>query len=511
MGNGNDLAIEVVEGRFEARDELPPGISIVDDRLTIRGRPTNAAFRYIHVDGSTIRMSENLGAMERRLHDLGLPITVDPTGITEILMHGLVAVPDSSIDGVMKLASGDTVAATTSGAGITLSASNDFPWVPDKSRRDGVPDTAVLRKLIAAATSDAVGRNDGDAALLLSSGKDSVSVAVGLAEAGLTSVPCFTFRHREDDVEYEYAADLCHRLGLEHHTVPMPDDAETVRRNLMRYFHHAPAPSVDMTVPAYMILAERAGLGHGALLDGSGSDLYMGWRATRANRIKRRFRIRNRTVSNMVRRALPIHSPLNYLTRSEVGSVLQLRLFRPHEIARFYPDAVDVDDRWYELSDREGLEDRVAWLAASPLRLDEAGRTTNKAFLAAEASGKTVELPFADERIAEYYFNLPEGARYDRGTNTIKVLLRDMLAESVDYDPVAMTKSWFGFDATRLLTEHPDWVRDEVLGCELWSSEVEPLFDRLVDVLPRRPFVYHALYALFMVSGWHNHCEYLTR
>ncbi len=86
-----------------------------------------------------------------------------------------------------------------------------------------------------------------------------------------------------------------------------------------------------------------------------------------------------------------------------------------------------------------------------------------------------------------------------------------VLSETIGYDETEVGANWFRFDAARFLTDHRDWVLDEIIGCELWSPDIEPLVTGWMDRLPGRERLDHALHALFVVSGWHNHSRHLTR
>jgi len=59
--------------------------------------------------------------------------------------------------------------------------------------------------------------------------------------------------------------------------------------------------------------------------------------------------------------------------------------------------------------------------------------------------------------------------------------------------------------------DNEDFVREEILSCDLWLPEVESMLNGWLAVLPKRPFLFHSLLALFMISGWHNHSVHLQQ
>ncbi|MFC2153622.1 asparagine synthase-related protein [Actinomycetota bacterium] len=485
------------------------GVTSDERTVTVTGSRLNVPERYVHISDDTVRVASTIGELHDSLAAAGIPVEASPYGLSQMLTHGLVASPDSVYEGVYRIASGDQIEATARNGRIEVDLSHHFEWCYSKSRQDQAPDTARFMSLLADATDRQVRAAGGQGVLCLSSGKDSVAVAVALAQSGNTQVPCVTYIAHEQDTEYLYARDLCERLGLEHHTATMPDDPRIVRDLVTRLFEQGSAPTTDLSIIPSMLLAQQAGFDSGAaLLDGTGNDLYAGWLPGRQDRLKRQLRIRNRTLMRAIRSRLPLDSRWNYLTRSALGTQLTLRLFRQEDLPRFYPDAVDVDDRYFELSEPE--DDIFEWYCNVVTRVDDTSRTIPKVLLTAEAAGLTGAMPFLDEQVAEYWFNLPETDRVDRTTWGKKLFLKKALKDAIGYDDAAVGTGYFDFDGQRFLLDHADFVRDEVLGCALWGNEIEPLFNEWMDALPDRKMLYHSLHALFIVSGWHNHSRHLS-
>ena len=489
---------QLTNGSIDVDGDILPGVTVGDSEIVVAASPLTIPERYVYTSGSEVQVAERVG-------DLDASLVASPEGVSQLLTLGVIANPGSALDGVFRLTSGDVVTVSGSPSGVETTTSNEYRWNSASSRNDEEPSTTRLRELIAHATDEQVRAGGGDAALMLSSGKDSVALAVALADSGNQQVPCFTFTAHGGDREHLYAAQLCKRLGLTHHAVS-PDDPAAMKAALMRFFEESSQPTADLSIIPSMMIAERVGYGTGGLMDGTGNDPYMGWMPTGRNRLKWNLRVRNRKVATAINRRLPIDSGLNYFTRSPHGTLITLRLFRPHDLTRFYPEAVDPDDVWYGLP---AVNDDVAW-GSEVMRLQVECRSLPKVLRTAEAAHLTAILPFRDEAVADYYLNLPEASRIDRNEGTNKVLIRQMLAEAIQYDEAAVGANWFNFDGQRFLLEHAEWVRDEILGCALWSADIEAFLGRLMKQLPRRGLLHHALHALFIVSGWHNHSRYVT-
>jgi len=434
---------------------------------------------------------------------------MSPFGISQLLNHGFPPLPHTVYEGVCRLGPGDSLRLVSEHDRLGRSITSDYPWMSDLSRQDQLPSTTKLRELIDSALDDQLTSVGGAGILLLSSGKDSVALALALADGGHTDVQCVTFKSGPDDTEHVYAAGLCRRLGLEHHTVQMPHDAATTKVALLHFFAHSPLPSADQgTIPS-VIVAHTAGLDHGGFIDGAGNDPYMGYLISNRGRIKRSFRVRNRHAARVMTNLIRHDSPINYFARSKAATLLPGRMFRDRETRSFYSDALDTEDFWYELTrDTSGLG-TIDFSAMTIIRHTEAARSNPRTFLVARANGLEPLFPFCDEGIADYYFNLPETSRFNQSTRTNKVLLRRLLAEALDYDPKIVGSNYFGFDGASFLIENVDFVREEVLSCDLWLPEVESMLNRWLAALPKRPFLFHSLLALFMVSGWHNHSIFL--
>ncbi len=353
-----------------------------------------------------------------------------------------------------------------------------------------------------------LGTVDRKALLMLSAGKDSVALALAIAELGV-KIPCFTFKPGPKDTEHELAARLCRRLGLDHRTVEMPRDPTYVRTNLERFFEGSSLPCGDHATIGYAMTVAAAGLDSGGVLDGGGNDPYMGFLLSASNQTKLRYRIRGRHLAATVARVSRIDSPVSYVARSRAAALLPGRNFRYHELKSIYPGAIPTADFWYKETEVPAPQVGSAMMT-SRVRHTEAARNNLKGRLVAEACGLAALFPFCDTGIADYYFNLPKQARIDERRGVNKVLLRRLLMEKLGYDPADVGDGYFAFDGPAFLMDNAEFVRDEISSCKLWTADASALARKWLDLLPKRPFLWHALYSLFMVSGWHNHSRFVA-
>jgi len=502
-------AQDIRNGRLPAN--APDWLAAGSDGLTVAGDRVSYRESFAWTSDDRVLIATQLEELLPKLDDEAIGPEVSPFGISQTLNYGIVPLPSTVYRSVQRLGPGDTLTLTCDAGQVDTSLAYTYPWLFPLSREDQVPSTTKLRELIATSLDKQLDAAGGTGMLMLSSGKDSVALALALADGGHTSIPCVTFQSGPDDDEHVYAAELCERLGLEHHTVQMPDDGRTTEAALLHFFEHSPLPSVDQATIPYAIATHTSGLQRGGIIDGCGNDGYMGFLPLSRTRTKYALRVRNRHLATTIRGLIPHDSPMNYFTRSRVATFLQGRMFRHKETRRFYGDAIDTEDHWYQMSSDLADLELLDFIGASEVRLTDTAVSNAKVYLAAHARGLVPVLPFCDEAIADYYFNLPAAHRLDESSRTNKILLRQLLSEAIDYDPAEVGSNHFQFDGTSFIQENERFVRDEILSCDLWLPQVEGELNTWLDQLPSRPFLFHSLLTLFMISGWHNHYPSIDR
>jgi asparagine synthase (glutamine-hydrolysing) len=212
-----------------------------------------------------------------------------------------------------------------------------------------------------------------------------------------------------------------------------------------------------------------------------------------------------------LQRVFRVDSPMNYFARSRAEATLPGRTMRVQHSRKLYPEAVDTSRYWYDISRETRQLELIDLYAAVHTRHTGPGGSLQKLRLVANAKGMSVGLPWCDNDVADYYFNMKERYRYDRHSGKNKLLLRRMLYRYLDYDADAVGKHYFEFDGARFLLRNDEYVRSEIHACSLWDSEGLDLVDGWLDRVESRSLLYHALLTIFMVSGWHNHSRFLAR
>jgi hypothetical protein len=498
---------DLTEGR--APRNMPGWMTFEQGRAGVVGERLGLPEIYLYQSKDLVVAGTDSGSVLDRLAELGRTPSISPFGISQLLHHGLVPPPHTEWEEIWFIGIGARATLMATSQGMDLSIERTYPFLADNSRETSEPSTAALLELLTAATDRQVRNAGSQGLLMMSSGKDSVSIAVALAEGGHAEIPCITYRPHPADKENEIASDVCRTLGLKHQTIDLPVDPSVVEEILVRFFEGSPRPCGDNAQIPYALAIAESGLTSGAVLDGSGSDLYMGYVPGPDSRKKHRYRIRNEAIARGVERVIPIDSSVNYLTRSRVATTLPGRAFRLPDTRRFYPEVVDTRPWWLTLSEATSeMDDHDVANAVVQIFEDQAG-VHLKAHMAAQAFGMEASLPYCDPDLVDYAFDLPLSDRYDPDTGVTKILVRRMLLDTIGYDAEAVGKHYFGFAGAQFLLDHRSFVLSEIAQCTLWSSDVASLAGSWLDRLERRPLLYHSLLILFQLSGWHNHSRYI--
>jgi len=478
--------------------------------LCLRGDDTGAEPLYVHAGERELTLSSDPVALLDDLSGRVIRPGVSPAGVSQFLHHALVPLPETVWEDVYFLATGDRCRVSVHGNLLELDFATDYPYLLERSTGDHRSDPAVLREAIRAAVERQLPAGE-SGFLMLSSGKDSSGLALGLADAGRTDFPCVTFVASGSDSEPVHASKLCGRLGLRHETVGLQLVGNAVEDLLREFFAASPLPCGDFAQIPYVLCVHQAGPGTTAVLDGSGNDAYMGYVPSSREILKQRLCIGHGRFARGLARAIGPDSGFNYFLRSPADATLPGRTFRVVDTEAFHPYDVDTGPYWRLLSREWGHLDEFEFRNSPIERHVDQAEILLKLRLAAAFAGQRPVLPFCDPDLIDYVFHLPESARFDRRTRTNKLLLRETLARYADYDAAAIGKGFFDFDGARFLLDHRDFALDEIGACALWNPSVRRLAEGWFRRLSRRPLLYHCLLPLLLLSGWHNHSRFLER
>ncbi len=386
-----------------------------------------------------------------------------------LLRLGFVPPPFTLYEGLYRPAVGDRL--RTDGVGVRYEV--DFPYEAAKYRGDQAYDRATIARLLRQALGRSL-QGERRVVLMLSGGKDSSALCYALRDAGARDVLTLTYVAGVREDESAAAERLARSLGFAHRTItsnPIQEHAA-----LKAFCGRSPFVTGDFALVPYVYAASLVPEGYGSLIDGLGNDIYMGHIAA-----KRETRLQAASLPSLLGRA-PLAGELlgrALWGRLELGwagakaaygvqSLQMLRIERSFSGSRLSVSELDrilgpSEGLYRYLAAMERLgagrapeESRALWRG----RLYDAACAMDKARLAAASLGMKCCFPYCDEELADYFFNLPPGEKYDYGTRTNKLALRRYLAErgQPDREYIAR-KGSFRFDIEKYV-----WVNLPEIG-----------------------------------------------
>jgi asparagine synthetase B (glutamine-hydrolysing) len=475
--------------------------------LTITGDPAGERELFAHLSSGRLVLANTVVDLLHALEADGVKVRVSAQGISHFLQSALCPAPLSIFEDVYCLAAGDRLRASAAGDRFSYDWELDYPFLQARSRQDSRMDPQRCRDLITQAVVRHASASS-NRLLMLSSGKDSMGLFLGLKEAGLCDTACVTFANEgQGDPEAEYAAAMCKEHGFSHQQV-FPDalPPKRVREVFDKYFQEAVLPSLDFTQPPYLISLAQSGFRDGVILDGTGNDGYSGYIPGSRDRIKDRFSLAGMPrLAGALKHLFPPDSAANYLLQSRAENSIFGSKLRHVDMRGFFPASVDTSAYWLDFSRKHASLSAMDFRSMM-LRQYDQRRIMQKARQAAPAFDSVAAYPYADNALADYVFNLPQSDRLVVSPPENKVWLRRTLAQYLGYDAAAIGKRRFEFNGWEFLLANRAYVQEQITECSYWDREaVSRLTRRWFSILgPKRWRLANQIQSLFLLSGWLN-------
>lgn len=314
--------------------------------------------------------------------------------------------------------------------------------------------------------------------LLQSGGRDAISLAIGLARVR-PDASCLTYLgSQEEKGELAAARHVARSLGLRHETLVCQPGRAYDR--YLALVPRLPLLSGDFAMLSYADLAtEIHRQGGDGVIDGLGSDIYLGMSLSRHQRVMAQLACEMALPGWMI--------DLAWVTRSFTLScalgTLQMNAFeRSFPGSRFTDAEVDhLLDGGYAALSRQRLrlfQDEIAAADTDECRhriainLAEAGGAIAKGMYTTIALGLQLVYPYCDARLSEWMFrHVPMSLRMDPSTHTDKILIRHHIARRfADLPYVDAGRENFHFDFCGLAAER----FDQVHAFAVEASEIMP-------------------------------------
>ncbi|WP_064435731.1 asparagine synthase-related protein [Pseudoalteromonas neustonica] len=443
-------------------------------------------------------------------------IQMSEVGISFLLQSGVVPPPRTAYKNIFILGIGDKVKVSSEADSIILEFSHNFPFMNSKrlTESDMQPDEDLILEMLAEAT---ISRLDTKSPSFLfhSAGKDSNSIALAIAEAGWQDkITLITHKSKGKADESGISAKIAKQLGYKHIILNEIDNLnDDHKKEIEKYFYNAPFPCVDNVSLAYPLYAYQVSDLKGAnLIFGDGNDSHM-----ISPPSKREIK-----YSNLSKYSAKLDFLRGYVNSESVFSPF-LRTpaewfgvsgFSFKDSKAIYSDSESVYSYWNNES-----KIRVGWDIFDYKSDIYSTRTITERMIRklhnfADVNNANIVLPFANERVAEYFGKMPESYLFSRETFKNKLILRKILKERMGLDSDIIGKMGWTYDSHAIIFKNWDWVLKEMKQSSLWEQ------DELFEVVCRLKKVMHSthkysglsgrlIYQLFLLSAWSNRNKYL--
>ena len=351
--------------------------------------------------------------------------------------------------------------------------------------------------------------------LLQSGGKDSTSLAIAASDAR-PDTTCLTYLGGQEENEVDSARQVATQLGLRHEALVCDVD-----RAYERYLALVPRMKLltaDFALLSYADLAtEISRCGGDGILDGMGSDVYLGVPANWAKRVLRML-------------AMSVHLP-RFLHEAEwlgsnfklayLISTLQMNPFeRGFPGSRFTDAEVDalfgrrIAGRSKERLSRfipafaqaSGLEEQLS----ITLDIMSCAGGMAKGLYTSAALSLPVRYPYCDRPLRDWLaWKVPRELRMDTRKGISKVLVREHIGRRFESLPYVQAKGSFRFNLRELARRRFDHVydyslrlRDVLPGAPAWLERHRQRLDNKYDA--------SKFYLLAVVLPWLDHHSGVT-
>lgn len=300
--------------------------------------------------------------------------------------------------------------------------------------------------------------------LLQSGGKDSLSLAIALAEE-FPGSNCITYSGGREEDEVASARYAAGRLGLRHQVII--GDCDRAYRSYLSRVKDMPLITGDAALLSYFdIMSALSSSSCDAVIDGIGSDIYFGYACSQRQRWELRLALGLRGIDAIcglpgVRRSFLACYFLSTLTMIEAQRTLPASRFADQEVD-------SIMGREMSTLSRRRMEIVVSQSSAAKkfrrsllLAMKEIGGAAAKGTYAAAAYDIPVIFPFMDRQMVGWTREkLPAWLRRDPHSSINKVVVRQHIDRHLGVLPYVEKKGCFRFDLVTLATTHFDVVMD---------------------------------------------------
>lgn len=446
------------------------------------------------------------------------PLSISSEGISFLLQSGVVPPPLTAYQNIFIVGIGDTAIINTSNNEITIDFSHEFPFTAEKREKLEDYDEPQYDDILQLLADETVKKLDltKKTYLFHSAGKDSNSIALALAEAGLQDkITLVTHRSKGNLDESIISENIAKKLGFSHRTLHEVDTlTEDDLKYINDYFKKAPFPCVDNLCLAYPLYAKQIPeLFDSNIIFGDGNDSYMisppstkDPLYTKISEYTSHFSFLRNYVNSENLLGPFLRTPSEWFGTS--GFTLK-------DSAKIFPKSASVYSYWKKESKLRKDLDLFYFKSDIYSTRVITEKMIRKLFNFSDYLGSNIVLPFATQKVAEYFATYPEEYLFDRSKYKNKIILRSLLKEKLSLDSDEIGKMGWSYDTRTLILNNWELLLNEISVCSLWNwKETEQVIYRLRKSIIAKgkysEFSCRLVYRLFLLSMWKNKSKYLN-
>ena len=446
------------------------------------------------------------------------PLKVSNEGLSFLLQSGVVPPPLTAYQNVFIIGIGDAAIIETVDAEIKVNFTHNFPFSADKREPSSSyqkPDYDHLMGLLATETIKKLDKSK-KTFLFHSAGKDSNSVALALAEAGLQQeVTLVTHKSKGNLDESVISEQIAKKLGFSHQVLHEVDALQDEHLDFINdYFAKAPLPCVDNLCLAYPLYAKQIpDLFESNIIFGDGNDSHMISPPSSSDSLRTQ-------VTGFTSRLSFLRSFIN--SENLLCSLLRTPAewfgpsgFSLKDSRKVYPESISVYPYWNSESTKRKGWDLFYFKSDIYSTRVISEKMIRKLFNFSEYLGANIVLPFATKNVAKYFAAMPEEYLFDRAGFKNKTILRNLLKDKLNLDSDVIGKMGWSYDTVAIVDNNWQLMLDEINKCPLWDkNEVDKVLTRLRCSMNKKKkysqLSCRLIYRLYLLSMWNNRCKYLN-
>lgn len=472
--------------------------------VTLRGDYTSQKRIIIYVDDNEIIVRDSWQKIFKDVDFSTVEIAKDMCGM--FLRTSFIPPPYTIFANIFLLTVGDYLQIKEEEENSEIKYWSDYPFFNHKSSGKNEVDISKIKNLIKESVDKGIKKAEkgyDNIYLMHSAGKDSNAILYSIHEQFEDRLTCVTYNADIQEREYLITEQICKDLGVKH--ICVDSDPKEEFACIKDFISQTKSVTGDFALPGYIYTVNKLEGNNNLILDGLGSDIYMG---TPLPKINKYFNLFN------------IPSKLEYFWGFDIGAITNYKLhfvfqslfmfpaerlfpsirLSKHEIESLLGlETVQLKQFYRKLSElRQSLKE-ADWRSFL-IRLFETGSSMEKGRLASSMKRNDIYFPFCDREVVDYFFNLPASQKFSSNLN--KIPIRNYLKEKTDYNKYVKNKGSFRYDMVSFINANKEEVLNEIGTCSIFNTtqnNIQNIFNNIETRVGSTK-----IYLMFILASWLN-------